>query len=480
MVTSFYGTSLCLIACALTVGQAPDRTEWVLAPQLAQGLELVYQGGYIEEPLIPNVQHKQEYKLETQIFVLQANKRSWDVAVMNALSLRDSKQEKNPKQKTGSGPTSMRLDLLQVDSQGRLKSPAGTSLLVPLQGPPTLECGAFVETPLTKVGKNGFWPVNEEGRPTRTWTFMGIESCGGVTCVKLIGEQQSDDWDQPRADRTAWRRLDAVWLSTQLGVAQKLERVIERRDPARREPTQRATVRYELESRLRFPGKLYEDRKVEIEKAAKFQEEAKPLLAQPAIYGGQIDGLIRKLHFYLENHPPTPYRKVVVQLEGRLDKARKGEAPAVVNSEDPEPPRVTLAVGQKVSDFVVTDLISRQSTRLNGLLGKPVLVLFYNPNTQTGKEVLAFARDQAAKHGDRLGVMAMAVAEDVELVRKQHADMRLPFHVHDGKGLRFTFGVDATPRLIVLDGEGVIRAAQTGWGFQTPREISEDIARCLK
>ncbi|MBI3411611.1 MAG: redoxin domain-containing protein [Planctomycetes bacterium] len=473
-------TSFCLIACALTVGQAPDRTEFLLAPQLAPGQEFVYKGAYIEESLIPNVLHKQEYGLDAQIFVLQANKRSWDVAVMSALSLRDSKQEKNPKPNVGPGPTSVRLDLLQVDAQGRLKSPAGAALLVPLQGPPTLECGAFVETPLTKVGKNGFWPVNEEGRPARTWTLLGVESCGGVACVKLIGEQQSDDWDQPRADRAAWRRHDVVWLSTQLGVAQKLERVIERRDAARREPTHRATVRYELESRLKYPGKLYDDRKVEIDKAARFQEEAKPLLAQPAIYGGQIDGLIRKLHFYMENHPPTPYRKVVVQLESRLDKARKGEAPAVVSSDDPEPPRVTLAVGQKVSDFVVTDLISRQSTRLNRLLGKPVLVFFYNPNTPTGKEVLAFACDQAAKHGERLGIMAMAVAEDADFVRKQHADLRLPFHVHDGKGLRFTFGVDATPRLVVLDGEGVIRAAHTGWGFHTPGEISEEIMRCLK
>src|SRR5439155_20123107 len=134
-------------------------------------------------------------------------------------------------------------------------------------------------------------------------------------------------------------------------------------------------------------------------------------------------------HFYMESHPATPYRKVVAQLEGRLDKARKGEALVAanpsVNADDPPP--VTLAIGQKVSDFVVTDLISRQSTRLNHVLGKPVLVFFYNPNSQTGKDVLAFACDQAAKHGDRLAVMAMAVTEDVEFVHKQHAELHLPF-----------------------------------------------------
>src|SRR5262249_24360314 len=137
-------TSLCLIACSLTVGQAPDRTEYLLAPQLAQGQEFVYKGGYVEESLIPNVQHRQEYALEAQILILQANRRSWDIAVMTALSLRESsvrevplrgtKKEKNAKHDAGAGPTSVRLDLLQADAQGKLRSPAGAALLVPLQG----------------------------------------------------------------------------------------------------------------------------------------------------------------------------------------------------------------------------------------------------------------------------------------------------------------------------------------------------------
>src|SRR5439155_13721792 len=93
-------TSLCLIACAMAVGQAPDRTEFLLAPQLAQGQELVYKGGYIEESLVPNVQHRQEYGLEAHIFVLQANKRSWDIAVMTALSQRESPQRESPQRES--------------------------------------------------------------------------------------------------------------------------------------------------------------------------------------------------------------------------------------------------------------------------------------------------------------------------------------------------------------------------------------------
>jgi len=70
-------------------------------------------------------------------------------------------------------------------------------------------------------------------------------------------------------------------------------------------------------------------------------------------------------------------------------------------------------------------------------------------------------------------------AADAEIARKQHADLRLPFAVLDGNGLHQMFGVDATPRLIVLDRDGILRYATTGWGLQTPREIDEELTRAL-
>src|SRR5207237_154976 len=116
---------------------------------------------------------------------------------------------------------------------------------------------------------------------------------------------------------------------------------------------------------------------------------------------------------------------------------------------------------------------------LAGLLGRPIFVFFYNPATDTGKEVLRFAQALHQKHSAQLAIMAMAVTQDPEVARKQHADLRLPFGVLDGQGLHQTFGVDATPRLIVLDGEGVVRGATTGWGIQTPREITDELLRCM-
>jgi peroxiredoxin len=466
--------TICLVCCALAHAQPPDKSEWQLAPQLLPGMELVYAGTYIEEALMPGVKYQRRYRLDTVLFVLEAEARRWDVAFMTTLSLRD--QVRDAKAPAQEQPASVRLELTNLDSQGQLK---GTSpLVVPIGGPPTLECGMVVSAPITKVGPGQFWEVNEEGRPPRTWQVHVTEPCNGVTCVKLIGQQQSDDWDRPRADRTAWRRRDTVWIAPQLGVAQKVERVIERREPARRDPTHRATITYDLESRLKYPGRLLEDRRQEVLRIKKLQDDARPLLAQPNQHRLHIDALLRKIAYHLEHQPPTPYRKAAIALRERLELARRGEVPPDTAADDVFR-RAAVGIGQRVPDFVVTDLTGKDSARMARMLGRPVLVFFYNPATDTGKEVLRFAFELHQKQGSQLGIMAMAVTSDADLARKQHAELKLPFAVLDGKGLHQTFGVDATPRLVVLDGEGIVRSATTGWGAQTAREITDELLRCL-
>src|SRR4051794_21075892 len=63
------GITICLAACALALGQTPDRGAWSINPQLAPGLELVYSGTFTEKSVIPNVQTERTYRLENHIFV---------------------------------------------------------------------------------------------------------------------------------------------------------------------------------------------------------------------------------------------------------------------------------------------------------------------------------------------------------------------------------------------------------------------------
>ena len=474
-------TSICLLSCALTLGQPTERADWQLTPQLAPGLELVYTGTYLDESLIPNVQHQKQYRLETTLLVLETGVKDWRVGIMTALSLQD--EPKSPSKQLR-GPSSVRVELARVDWQGRAHKSDKKLLETPIHDLPTLESGFLVPAPLTKVGRNFSWDVTEPGQPMQRWQVIGTDSCGGLNCIKIVGVQQSDDWANGRADKVAWRRRDFIWLHPQLSVAQRVERIVEHRAAARETPTHRTIVRYDLDSHLRYPARLFDDRKDELLKASKFQEDTQALLQQPVLNRTLVDSLIHRVSFNLD-HPQsgqaTPYRKAFANLKTVLENAKKGERPVQNVPDAPFPQSIkVLDVGERVPDFAVSSLTDTQATRLKNLYGKPILVVFFNPATPLGRQVLDFAKQLSEKHVGRQSIMAMAVTNDADVARKQHQEMRLTFPILDGNGLRLTFGAVETPRFVVVDGNGLVRLSQTGWGFQTPAEIDEMLQRCEK
>jgi len=186
---------------------------------------------------------------------------------------------------------------------------------------------------------------------------------------------------------------------------------------------------------------------------------------------------LRKVAIHLENTPPTPYRKAITHLTQRVESARRGDLllQADYTVEEPAVPIGPLRVGQKAPDTVLTDLVTGKTMSLNKLLGRPSMFVYYNPQTKIGVDVLQFAKAAAAKMGDRTGILAMAVTTDLEFAQRQHADLRLPFPILDGSALRLAFAVEATPRFIVLDADGYVRAATTGWAPQVGEEMLEEI-----
>ncbi len=462
-------TTLTLLTWSLTVGQAPDRSEWLLAPQYVPGWELTYAGSYKEKSLIPGVEHRREYRLETTLLVLEASPRHWDVAVMTVLGLQNQRPGNEP------SPSSVRLEIAAVDRHGLVRGKNGKDLLTPLDGPPTVETGAFVSFPIGRVGRHQDWPVLEEGRPPRAWHIVGTEAKNGATCLKLAGQQQSETWSQPRADQPAWRRRDTVWILPQLGIPCRVERVIERRDPARLQPTFVTEVAYDLGDHFRYTGKFFQDRQEEILRAGKFLDEARALWHKPALYRPQLDVLLHKINYHLKDHRETPYRKAVVQVQRLVDRARKGEAPVEAAAAEEAQPVAPVRVGQRAPDFIVSEITGPQTTRFYHLHGRPILLFFYNPASDIGPQVLRFALALRDKYGGRLALLALAASRDGDLVRRQHRELQLPFPVHDGLGMQLTFGVDATPRFVVLDADGIVRGTNTGWGDLVPREIDAEL-----
>jgi peroxiredoxin len=466
-------TTLCLLTCALVTAQPAARPEWLLSPHLTRGQELVY-GGTFEECIGLGVQCRRAYRLDSTIFILDGNQRGFDAALLTIFEMRALRQDRA---KEARSPRSVRLEVAHVSPRGRVEGTGGAALLVPLEGPPTVEHGALVELPQFRIGPGDMWDVAEPGRPPRHWRVVGTESINNTSCLKLIGEQRSESWDAGRADRSTWRRRDTVWIAPAVGVAYRVERVIERRDAARTESSYRAVARYDLLSRLTYPGSLFRDREREIWQARRFLVEAEPFLRKPAQQEEQLNSIWKRIESYQDRQPPVePYCKAIQHLKQRVEAAKRGEAAPEPVSDEASASPTAAAIGQKAPDFVATDYIKQQSMRLHRLLGRPILLIFYNPNSPTAREILRFANDK-----QRLGVavLGLAVTSDANAVRKQHADLRLTFPVAAGDGFKVTYGVDATPRIILLDKDGTVRGAYTGWGTPTPGEINEELSRWL-
>jgi hypothetical protein len=364
-----------------------------------------------------------------------------------------------------------------VDLQGRLTA-NGINLAVPLQGPPLLECGPFLEAPTGRIGLEQTWDVAEVGRPVQVWRNTGTEMVGGTLCLKLYGLQQTADWDRPRGDHTAWRRRDLVWLSSRAGVACRLERLIEHREPNSTEPTQWGKVRYELDTNFQYAGALADDRRQEISQAFHFRDQLTPLLAQPARSGPQLAALLKRIDYYLDHQPPTPYREAVLQVKRRAEAARRGESPPAVPEEAAPAAPVMATPGEVAPDFVATDLIGGGSIRPRAWAGRPVLMVFYNPTSSTAAAVLRFAQ-RLADQPQRLTVVGMNVGGDAEHVRRQRSQLGITFPIFDGAGLRISYDVQTTPKFVVLDAANVVRGIWLGWGHETPAEVREELKRWM-
>jgi peroxiredoxin len=467
-------TTWCLLACVLAPAQSAERSEWLVLPRLSQWQELLYRGTHTEDAAGGGVQFRQTYSLEARVFVLDTPAQGADLALFTALKSGDER-----KHVAAAKAEFVRLELVHLGLQGRLTADPGVSLTLPLEGPPSLECGAFVELPKGRLALEQSWDVAEEGRGVRTWRVSGIAPVGAMQCLKLVGTQQSDDWEQPRADHTAWRRTDTVWLAPRLGVAQRVERVIERRVPAHPEATQKSVTQYELESTLQYPGQLAEDRRREIVQAHAFRDSLTPLLDTPAKSQAQLEALRGKIARHVESQPSTPYREEVLSVERRLESALRGETPPARPHDDTTTP-ARAQVGQTAPDFLTTEFLTGETARLRRWQGKPVLMVFYSPASETAGDVLRFAQSIGDANAKRLTVVGLAMTDDAERVGKQKKDLHLTFPVLHGSGLRQSYAVESTPKLILLDAEGMVRASYDGWGEETSSDLLADLKRCLR
>jgi peroxiredoxin len=466
----------CLLTCAAIGLNGAGAADLHNVPRLEIGHEVIYNGVFRQECTAGGAEFRQAYRMETRLLVLDADPKSMQIALFIRAWFKGTGSDKSD----ATEPCSARLETARVDLQGHVRSQNKTAFLTPLDRPATVDDFAFVPMPEGPVAEGDTWRVTDGPRPERVWRFLGSDNVDGASCYKLECLQQTDDWERPRADRAAWRRMETVWLSRRWGIVARIERVIEQREAAHRDPTRRSVTTYELQTGvIQYRAPFLTDRIREIKQAQNFAEQARRLTLRPANQNPRVfDSLLSAVTHHIESVPETPYRDAILVVRGWLDSARRGEAmPPRIDIEETET-TTTAASGRTAPDFVAANVFSKTSVRLHNYVGRPVLLVFYVP-IDSSETVLRFAQ-RLLRENEQVAVIGLALSDDVLKLHRQYEDLRLTFPIVSGKVASQSYSVDGAPYLVVIGPEGVIRSSYSGWGPETADAVEADLRRSLQ
>lgn len=299
-------SSAAITIAALLVAQSADDI------RLRRGEEFVYRGGYTETATHGGKDYQRSFALENRIFVCAVVGDRFELAAMTTLT--------SP---TASGAAAVRFAMLTADSHGRVRLKNSGCLPFIADGPPSLDCAALIEQPADNPET---WTASNLSPPF-VWRRIGFESGRSGRCLKLVGTQESDNWERISGDRPGWRRRETAWVSALNGVVERLERESEWRRIGERDSVVKSTTVYELSGGVSiYPDALGNDRQTEIRNAVRFQQELRQLLAQRG-QPERFERLMGRIDAAVSGSPATPFRPAVLAIRQQADAARRGDMP---------------------------------------------------------------------------------------------------------------------------------------------------------
>jgi peroxiredoxin len=485
------------------VGPAAPPTA-LTGPHLARGDELHYVGEVVETDERVDGRLTKRSALDLRVFVLEAGRGYFDCAVLTQIRPLDDPRVAEAKliaSGTGASPKkaapSVRVDLVRVDDRGHvvlLAPPAGPPPLLlnektatapvpslPLVGPPSVELGLFVPLPVEAVTADGTWDAAEPNRPPQSWGSKDGAVWNGRRCAELTAVQQSDGYDQPDVARAGWRREDTILFAPADGFATRVSRTITRREG--RDTAGTVTVKYELRPTTRSVGTKYVEVRAEAEAAWAFaaaHADAVRATSRP----GEVRARLNEVEAYLADRPGGGvFRPAIEGVKRRYETMGSGAAPPVVARKvivtPVDPP--ARAVDAPAPDFVAPD-VTRVSGRVKlSAVGKPAVVVFFKPGSETSIDTLAVADALHRKYGERLAVIPLAVAASAADAAKQRAELRLTVPVYDGTDVRSAYAVESVPQFVVIDATRKVRwAFDAGVGPEVGYLVDREVEKAMK
>lgn len=485
------------LALALLCPHAPPE-----AAGLAKGDELTFVGTVKEAVDRPGNRFRRSQNLEIRVLVLERAENWADVAVLTLLRRTDDAVAGAVGTITGgaperAAPPAARLDLVRVHADGSAhqllpvgpppltldaKTPARTLPVVPLDAFSPFEFGMFPPKP-PRSAPDKSWTVadTDPSRPAETWQAQGTKSVNGERCTVLVMNQQHPNWAKPIGGKSAWHRADAVCISTLDGTTRDVHRVIQHRDGFAPAPAAWVEVKYTLKDQSPVIGRTFARYRRDIETAFAAAAEVAPFLPDAIKHGPKFfEQRLQKVDEYLADpDPSSPYREAVQAVRRQLDAARRGETVAKVGLASP----LTLTagalaarpawpeVGQLAPDFTAGPF------RLAEARGKPALLVFFKPGSETTDLALAVADALQQKYGTRVSIVPLAVWANVDAGVKDRDRRKLSVAIYDGTQAETAYGVESVPRFAVIDGAGVVKWTFSGVGAETGHSAREQLDR---
>ncbi len=457
----------------------PDRSVRI-QPDWAAGMEWLYRGQITENFQSGQAEYARAYRLEARALALGNRQGNRTVAILTQLREKDAGRKNS-----GDQTATTILNVCTVNELGRLQEQEQSNQALP-SGGLMVERGMFLEVPPGGIALGDVWETSEPGQPPTRWSAVGRETVQGVPSLKIEGEQMTPEWRLPRADRTAWHRTEIVWLGLRNGVATRVERTIERREPAREATSQKCVVRYDLDSSIQYPASLLAERVRDIDQVWNLTRASIPLIRS----GGTPEAfniVCRKVDLLMDSSPATPYRSAVMQVKRSLESARKGELPPPVLTNigfttpaQPNSVAGSLAVGRPAPDFVAPFIYGGQgSATLKIWKDQPLLLAFIQPGTPVAEQVVIACKNWKQKAGDRLTVLLLPVKPESRPLERLVRDTSFKPQVLDGSGLRISYAVESTPRLVLMDSRHKCLGIYDGWGTEAQTECDQEIDRLL-
>jgi hypothetical protein len=140
----------------------------------------------------------------------------------------------------------------------------------------------------------------------------------------------------------------------------------------------------------------------------------------------------------------------------------------------PAPKRVAWpGVGQVAPDFTAGDF------RLADNRGKPAVLVFFKPGSDTTPLALAAADALHRRYGGRAAVVPLAVWGTPGAGEGAHDRLKLAVPVYDGTQAETAYGIESVPRFVVIDGAGRVRWTFAGVGAETGYSARREVDRLL-